>query len=536
MAATAPTDGSGVWDTSALWYTSAGTNDVAWTNSVGDTAQFGSGSGDSTPYTVTLAQPVTAKALTFQDQAYTLTGSTLDLAGSSPTIAVNASAGTISSTLIANGGLTKNGSGALTLNGAGNSIGGGWFLLNQGTLAVTGGNINVSSLFMLGAAGTGVNQCTYTQSDGAVNMNGNAVYVGDGAGLSTFNLSGGSFSGAGVMYFAYVNNAVTNVSGSGSLSVGSFQSGTDGPTTGTINVAPGGSFTFGGGGNAYLSMSGGARGVMNISGGSVTLAGNSLVFNGDNDSGDNSGAVNQSGGLFNLAGGGAVLGAAAGSGYGGYTLSSGTLNVTGTEFSIADQSQSLGLFSQTGGNATFANNFYLGRATSGLGTAVADISGGTLTHAAAGNFMSTGGGTAILTIRGSGYVQEQTGNFYVTHASGATGIVNLLSGGTLEVNSIQNAGGHATINFDGGTLRAYATNAGANFLTGLTNAFIYPGGLTVDTAGQTVSIGQRWQRRRAMAWGFPAPRWASPAAAAATSPRPWSPSRLPPAAAWRRPA
>ena len=72
----------------------------------------------------------------------------------------------------------------------------------------------------------------------------------------------------------------------------------------------------------------------------------------------------------------------------------------------------------------------------------------------------------------------------------ATGIVNLIAGGTIEANQIQAPAGASTINFDGGTLRVYQNNAGANFLAGLTNAFVYPGGLTLDTNGKSVAIGQ----------------------------------------------
>ena len=93
-------------------------------------------------------------------------------------------------------------------------------------------------------------------------------------------------------------------------------------------------------------------------------------------------------------------------------------------------------------------------------------------------------------------MQEQTGNFFVTNASNAaTGILNVISGGTLEVNRIQaicrlTRWRAATANFDGGTLRAYSTNAGSNFFAGLTNAFVYPGGVTVYTNNSNVTIGQ----------------------------------------------
>ena len=128
------------------------------------------------------------------------------------------------------------------------------------------------------------------------------------------------------------------------------------------------------------------------------------------------------------------------------------------------------------------------------GAGVIDVSAGILTHSTTGYVMDTGiyssYGTGVLTVRGSGYFQEQTGNFFVVNGSHATGIVNVLTGGTLEVNRIQASGGTSTINFDGGTLRAYSTNAGTNFLSGLTNAFVYPGGLNLDTNGQSVTIGQ----------------------------------------------
>ena len=52
-------------------------------------------------------------------------------------------------------------------------------------------------------------------------------------------------------------------------------------------------------------------------------------------------------------------------------------------------------------------------------------------------------GTAVLNVRGSGYLQQQNGNqFYVTNGTAAThGIVNLLTGGTLEANQILANGG-----------------------------------------------------------------------------------------------
>ena len=91
----------------------------------------------------------------------------------------------------------------------------------------------------------------------------------------------------------------------------------------------------------------------------------------------------------------------------------------------------------------------------------------------------------------NGYLQEQTGNFVITDQATATGIVNVVSGGTLEVSRIFTGVGSSTINFDGGTLRAYNSTNAAGFLAGLTNAIVYPGGLTFDTNSQNVTIGQQ---------------------------------------------
>ena len=171
-------------------------------------------------------------------------------------------------------------------------------------------------------------------------------------------------------------------------------------------------------------------------------------------------------------------------------LSAGTLEASNLYVGL---DQGLGLFSQNGGSATISSSLFACNASSGLATGVIDISGGTLVHTA-GMFMDTGAsGTAgygVLSVRGSGYLQEQTPNFVVAANPTATGVVNLMTGGTLEVYEISASSGTSTINFNGGTLRAYATNGGASFLSGLTNAFIYSGGMTVDTNGQNIGISQ----------------------------------------------
>ena len=201
------------------------------------------------------------------------------------------------------------------------------------------------------------------------------------------------------------------------------------------------------------------------------------------------GAVNQSGGLLTLSGTYVALGSSYGAyaAYGGYVLSAGTLNAAG--LIMGQGTNTSGLFSQSGGSANVSGNFFIGGGTQGAtSTAIVDISRGVLTHSGhvAGTFMDTGSptyeygtntaGTGVLTVRSSGYLQETSGSFVVTAGAGATGIVNLLTGGTLEINQISGGtSGTSTINFDGGTLRVCATNGGSNFLGGFDQRLRLPG-------------------------------------------------------------
>ena len=142
--------GTGTWDTSSsTWSPNAdGVSGpyTIWNNAGIDNAIFGGPNG--TNATVTLAAPIIAHNLTFDaSTTYTLTGSTLTLAGATPTITTNGAA-TINSILAGNAGLTKAGAGVLTLT-AGNSFSGG--------INVIGGMLNVSGDSSLGAASNTIN-------------------------------------------------------------------------------------------------------------------------------------------------------------------------------------------------------------------------------------------------------------------------------------------------------------------------------------------------------------------------------------------
>ncbi len=133
-----PNDGTGTWSlTGSNWWT--GTSDVLWPNTSSYTAQFGTGSGGSTAYSVTLDPAgVTAGGVTFQNQAYTLGGaSTLTLGGATPTVTVNANVATIASPIGGSSGLTKAGNGQLMLANA---------ETYSGPTVITGGIVKLATI------------------------------------------------------------------------------------------------------------------------------------------------------------------------------------------------------------------------------------------------------------------------------------------------------------------------------------------------------------------------------------------------------
>jgi fibronectin-binding autotransporter adhesin len=211
-------DGSGTWSTAAAnWWSGSGGADQVWSSA--NTAQFGVGAANTNPYTVTLGTPITAAGITFQNQAYSIIGSTLTL--SSPTITVNASSGgTIGSIIAGNAGLTKTGSGALVLNGADSYTG--TTTVSGGTLYVNNTNatnpITVNNKDFLGGSGA--------LSSGTVTLNGNAgtIIAGFG-GQGSLTMSGFAIGNTGTVDVANIiqysstagATAAVNVTGNNGL-------------------------------------------------------------------------------------------------------------------------------------------------------------------------------------------------------------------------------------------------------------------------------------------------------------------------------
>jgi fibronectin-binding autotransporter adhesin len=147
-----------------------------------------------------------------------------------------------------------------------------------------------------------------------------------------------------------------------------------------------------------------------------------------------------------------------------------------------------GLFEISGGTATFANWFILGRTTTSSSTqfGVANISGGTLVTPATGTwigFSSTTGATSILNMTG-GTINGTTNS---TNLQFNTNAYINLNGGTIQVHQVTNSSA-GRFNFNGGTLKAYDANA--SFYNNAGSAYVWPGGAIIDDNGVAITITQ----------------------------------------------
>jgi autotransporter-associated beta strand protein len=149
-------------------------------------------------------------------------------------------------------------------------------------------------------------------------------------------------------------------------------------------------------------------------------------------------------------------------------------------------SASEGVFNMSGGSFNDSLQAF-SIANTGGAIGVANLSGGTLTD----NYGIHVGdrGTGILNVSGSAAVNF-TGGPLQFGLSGYTtvGTVNLL-GGTVTANNVGVAGTSTSLlNFNGGYLTAGA--ASATFMQGLTGAYIYSGGATIDDGGFAITNAQ----------------------------------------------
>ena len=300
------------------------------------------------------------------------------------------------------------------------------------------------------------------------------------------------------------NSTVLGVSGAASSTIGNLQMGTAAGTS-ALTIQNGSTLSATGASNSTIGNATGANATLTVTG-----AGSSWSTVGITNVG------NAGTGTLNIANGGAVsmtnaLGVAFG-GVGG----TGTLNLTsggtlttsnaGVRNGTANVSGASTLWNagsllavgalnglsgalnvQSGGVVTAAGNISIGGQNVsnrlGVGTATVTGAGSQLTSSAALNIGLGGQGT--LTVSNGAVASANT----VTMATGATGnaTLNVSSGGALATQTLTAGLGTAQVNFDGGTLRATASNTA--FVTGFTGTRlnIAAGGLTLDTGAFNVT-------------------------------------------------
>ena len=395
--------------------------------------------------TVNLAATVAPLSVTFSNQAqnYTFnTGNASGIGGPASLTLLGSGSVTLNTPNTFRGDISLGGSGTLTIGGAGN-LGGGNY----------GGNIANSSGLIY-------------NSSAAQTLSG-LIYGGGGltkVGTNTLTLSGGnSYSGA------------TTVGG-GTLAV---------PSGGRIATA-----NSGGGNYIVVGTAANSNALLNITGGEVNLYSGGTAWASYMQVGNGSsyrGFVNLAWGTLNpqrhL-----VLGN--NGGYGAMTMGGGALTV-GSYF-IVGFTGGNGIFNQTGGSVTQSQTSGAGSTLIGSGNGsvgIMNLSGGTFDASAGGIYLPENG-TSTGTLNLSGTAAVTAGNVGVklgNSSSAVSGALNLL-GGTLTANVVQSGGGTTALNFNGGKLAASSANA--TFLQGLSYAYVYGNGGTIDNSGNSITLGQ----------------------------------------------
>ena len=439
----------------------------------------------------------------------------LPTSGASVSLAASTSL-SLNGTISGTSGIVESGSGTLNLGGANTYSGGTTLSAGQQLNINYGGSSSANSALGTGALTIGGGTLDNTSSGDVTLLpsiaqfwNGNFTYAGSAHNL---NLGTGTVTLSANRQVTVTANTLTvggNISGtysltkagSGTLALSGANTYSGGTTISAGTLSLSGANTYGAGvttvggasGNAVLNIANGANvsatpgtgaglpsfpignasganGVINVSGGSLTI------------SGANSGELNLN------------FGSATG-GYGFLGMASGTLSTLRLQLG----GQSVGSTTGTGvalisGGTTTVSEYLLLSRNTGAYASLTVASGGTLNHkkpdgsaASASISLCYGGGRGELNLTGG--TLDSTGNSLSVKAGNtgtATGIVNLNSG-TLIVNSFLNLNsGTAFLNFNGGSLKA-GTNATPFIPSAMTAVNVYSGGATIDDGGYAIT-------------------------------------------------
>jgi autotransporter-associated beta strand protein len=382
-------------------------------------------------------------------------GVTLSGAGS-----LRASGGTISGVLNLGAGstlLTTQDFHTQGLTGAGNvsdpTTADKWFFV---TNALAGNTETYSGAITGGASKLGFN---YTglgtiimtganQIDDAVNVNsGTVVFSGNHNNTTQVDAVGETAGTNGVLVLQAGTTFNSNTAGGGNpYNVGLLAGSSNGTASGTIRNQ-GATIAV----RQELNVGGNNYGSFSQTSGSTTIGGFLAV------------GATTSGGILNLSGGTVTMAGtnpgAVTFGFGGSNAATvGVMNVSGT-----------GSFIDNFNSGFWSGGVWIGE----VNTGVLNVSGsGSVTINSFTPINANGGGGLILG-RANGTISN--------------GTVDLL-GGTITTPFVAKGTGSGTFNFNGGTLKANESNTA--YLTGLTNAYVYSGGAVLDDGGNTITVGQ----------------------------------------------
>jgi fibronectin-binding autotransporter adhesin len=406
--------GAGIWDTSSSFWSPNGDGVsgpyTVWSNAAIDDAIFGGPNG--TTATVTLNAPITAHNLTFDvSTTYTLTGSTLTLAGATPTVTTNGTA-TINSILAGNAGLTKAGAGVLSLTGA-NTFSGG--------VNVTTGTLSVSGDSSLGAAGN------------AINLSSGATFRSTGAlaaGRVLTLLSGSSAIGGGV--------GSAHITGTGGFSLAAATTLSDDTNdfTGAVGTD---SNTLYFTSIRNLGEASALGAPTTAANGAVFVRNTSAIYTGSGDTSNRSWSMAP----FNVSGSSALR-----------NQGTGTLTVTGDIGAGGGYSASVILDAQT------ADLALLGVISSNLATRPFVFTGGGATRSIALNNANTFGGAATIqnvTVRANSLADQGIASSLGTGAGVGTislsnGVLSYIGTGSSSNRGLSINGGSSVLNDGSGSL------------------------------------------------------------------------------------
>ena len=472
--------GTGTWDngTTSNWddAASAGT-DTAWNNATPDIAIFGGTAG-----TVTLGEAITADSLQFDTTGYTVTGSTLTLSGSS-TVTANQDT-EIQSIIAGTAGLTKAGTGTLTVTGVNTYTGD--TTVSAGTLQIGGagrlgggdysGNIAVA------------NGATFQYSSSATNTD--AIYRGDISGDGTLIKDGNDstlrLQGTTTVANLEINQGTLRsqgVNGAGGAGTTISLGDTSGSNFATLWYTATAATAPTKAGIVVRAGSSGTKSIANTTTGGALIENTAITLNDDLTINDSAlmtlgGVISGSGGLTKTGDGTTTL-----SGNNTYTgandVQAGTLRA-GSTTAFGDNSATTvasgAVLELDGNNNSIGSLAGAGTVENANATAATLTTGGDNTSTTFSGVLQdgTGGGALSLTKVGSGTL-TLSGLVANTYSGGTTinaGTVSLGTGGGVTSHQDALGTGAATVN-SGGQLRLWIENSGSYTID---NAFTMDGG------------------------------------------------------------